>query len=195
MMEKKLDDVYGMLRQADETEEWEVGMVPASLCELTPSVGQAMKEVLLLAANLPFAHVLRSINFIWAVDDVGKMHVSVEEVALIDGATVMPGLPVRRGVDARVSKDQKLGHPCVAPTGNARIAGEIYIDESTDEEGLLAWTLNVRSGRFHRTKERRPNLNQIKNAAKMFARSMGLPISLDLIADMRMGSLDSGVSS
>lgn len=188
-----LDELYGRVRRAEYPRDWEHDLSPVSLCEFSKETGQAMAKFLEVAKLKPFQEVARSIQMIWGVDEMGRLHVSIEEVARINGVVVKPGHPIRRGVDSRVSLDQKLGHPCILPVSGGRIAGEIYIDNATWNKEL-AWTLNSESGRFHGSIERWSNARQIKNVAKIFAASIGSDISLDFRDDMRSAGTEQSVS-
>ncbi|MDZ4310064.1 MAG: hypothetical protein U1A24_05855 [Cypionkella sp.] len=185
-----LDDDFGPVRKATERYEWERECSPSSRCVLNDKVGQAMGDLLDAAASLPITGLARSANFIWGMDAGGEIWISAEEVAQINSLPVPKGFCARRGLPADVSLDKKLGHPCLMMDDSARIAGEIYIDTSTGEKETLAWTINARSGRFHREIARRPSVAQISNAAKKFAIAMGRSVYLDLIDDISQANSD-----
>ncbi|QYK40740.1 MAG: hypothetical protein KF887_15205 [Paracoccaceae bacterium] len=180
-----LDELYGLPRSAESTNDWETGHEPLSLCFFDAGVGKAMAEFRELALAQPFRAAAQTLNFIWGMGEDGKIRIAIEEIAQINERPVPRGIPIRRGMDPMLSSEKKLGHPCIVAHGTARIAGELYLDESTDVENELAWTLNARSGRFHGSEDRRPKIEQIRNVARIFARNMNCRISLDLIDDMR----------
>ena len=192
-MMEELDNFYGLVRKAEYPREWEKNAEPISLCEFTAETGQVMAKFLEVARLKPFMAIARSIQLIWGVDEMGKLYVSIEEVARINGVQVKPGHPIRRGVDPKISLDQKLGHPCVLPESGGRIAGMIYIDDATVDGGL-AWTLNAESGRFHGTIDRWPTNKQVKNVAQIFATGVGSNVSLDFKDDMRSALTELSVS-
>lgn len=109
----------------------------------------------------------------------GTVTVAAEEVASINSKSVPPGYPVRRGLGYGITSEQKLGHPCLVD-GEARAAGELYIDESEDER---VWMLNFKSGRFHSGENAPPTRPQAENIGQLIANLLNCDVELHLDDD------------
>jgi hypothetical protein len=90
-----------------------------------------------------------AVTVIWIVTSEGEMIFALEETIVEGGTSRRPrmrGIPLNGNV-------KPLGHPLLVNGAGARIAGELYIDNSSGESAL-GWVLNNRSGRYgmHRSR-------------------------------------------
>ena len=181
-----LDKEFGIVKNAissksDEPDMiWEKDRKPISLCSLDAQSALSMKQFLEACSNRPFREISRGITLLWAMAPSGDLWVAVEEIAELNGVSIVGGYPIRRHFPVAVDAERKLGHPCLLDGLEARAAGELYLDQVGDKFG---WHLNFESGRFHREPERRLNDDQIKNVAKQFANRIDVPIHLDINGD------------
>ena len=186
-----MDGRYGTLRDAlgnqdanaDGRQQWEVGLTPASTCTLDHELGASLAEFSRVASTSLLRSASRSLTFIWGMEANGDVKIAVEEVARINKSTVQKGFPTRRGIRKELTLDDKLGHPCIMSSKQARIAGELYLDSRANDQEGLTWTLNARSGRFHEPPERRPSATQLLNVAKIFANAFGVAVELERTRD------------
>lgn len=106
------------------------------------------------------------------MDGEGKIHIAVEELAVMQAETAYSGYPRRRGY-RHPSEDKKLGHPTLLNQKSARIAGELAFDEI---DGSLRWVFNANSGRYCRSNP--PLAEQVEAVADIF-RNFGLDVYVD----------------
>jgi hypothetical protein len=113
--------------------------------------------------------LINDVAIIWAVDSVGSIWFSIEEIFYDGRATGLPrfqSFEPARGVP-------KLGHPSLISAGKGRIAGEVYLDSSAPTP---IWMINNRSGRYGRHKSR--TFRHLQNAANEF-RSFGIELAVE----------------
>jgi hypothetical protein len=168
-----LDGKYGVLRDPDNTDDWERGRRPLSRVRLNSQVAVSLGEFSKLASQSIFRSLATAHTYIWAMDVDGTVFIAVEELAIIQENARFQGYPRRRGFQ-HPSENQKLGHPTLLDSGPARIAGELALDEA--EDGSIIWILNVRSGRY--CKRLPPNRSQIENVRELFEAN-GLEVTID----------------
>jgi hypothetical protein len=180
-MDDQMDSRFGTLRcaigngEANEEgrQQWEVDMKPVSTSTLSDDLGQSLLMFLKAATTNLLQTASRSLTFLWGMEADGKVKIAVEEVARINGKPAPMGFPSRRGMRKDLTLDDKLGHPCIMSTNEARIAGELYLDQASSSDGRLVWRINAQSGRFHEPPERRPSPDQLINVAQIFASAIG----------------------
>lgn len=182
-----LEQRFGPLKKAISQEggnegsrTWEKQRKPASLCELCSGSARKLSFLMQAGAGAPFSQLAKSFTILWVVDEWGKFHLAVEELAAVGDETIDEGFAIRRNFPADIAGERKLGHPCLVESEQARAAGELYLD---DLDGEYGWYLNFNSGRFHREPARRPSEEHISNIAQHFANKLELDIHLDLPGD------------
>jgi hypothetical protein len=165
------DDLYGKIRIARLREngscfqDWEVGHSPVSLFKLDETTALQMAEALNLAKQAPFGLALTTIGYVWVMDAKQTVWISVEELALADGIK-RRGIPKRR-FGQHPALEKKLGHPTLIAGGQARIAGELAIEEIS---GRFRWVINCSSGRYCYDEALRPKVHQLINIVGLFKR-------------------------
>ncbi|MBY3514194.1 hypothetical protein HFN76_18450 [Rhizobium laguerreae] len=172
-MSEDLNKSYGIPRLPDKVDEWERKRAPASLSDLDGNLAKTLTELALLAQTDLMKSALRAKNYIWAMDETGRIVLAVEELALTAPEAPYTGYPRRRGY-RHPSEEKKLGHPTLLGEGHARIAGELAFDE--DEEEVLHWVLNANSGRY--CKQNPPSKAQVDQVAERF-RELGVEVGVD----------------
>lgn len=114
-----------------------------------------------------------SVCLLWAVDRQGEVKVALEEVCEVAN----PDRKYPRMRQLLLNPDvEALGHPCLVSNFEARIAGELILDE--DENGILEWYLSNNSGRFGYGNQREER--HLQNVADMFFFA-GVSVKLDYI--------------
>jgi hypothetical protein len=174
-----LDNEYGCPRLPLKVEPWEVSRSPKSKCLLTEEIGSNLASMLAASTPQLFRHAARTLTYIWAMDSEGAMHVAVEELAEMPDGTRVEGYPRRRNFPVHPSEEKKLGHPTLLDAGEARVAGELFLDE---KEGNLYWFVNVSSGRYCRIVQ--PSEVNVSNVVKWFREIAHVDVRLD---DIREG--------
>lgn len=106
------------------------------------------------------------------MDHLGDIYIAVEEIALQSLAELHVGYPRLRGYE-HPSEHKKLGHPTLLGGGEARIAGELALDEM---KGKLHWFLNAHSGRYCR--QLPPSKSQLASVAASF-KQFGVLVEVD----------------
>lgn len=158
MQDLNPDERYGRLRAASSVQEWEKEFSPLSTCELTEDVGEVLRLYIDVASHNILSHSARALLFIWMMDSECRIWIAVEEFSPHENPAIA-GFP---RLDEFTQK--KLGHPSLRRGEQARIAGELFLDEG--ENGDLYWCFNVSSGRF--CKEQPPNDSQQRAALERF---------------------------
>ena len=112
---------------------------------------------------------VRDLVILWLVDADGRILFAWEELVVNGEPQQVPKhvrLPLMAGCE-------KLGHPSLIDCGQARIAGELFFDETTSSP---AWRLNNRSGRYGIHETRRPE--HLANVSKAL-REKGILVEED----------------
>lgn len=147
----ELDSVFGRLRGPSEVNEWENGRAPHSLVVLDAAVSSALLEYRRVCQASLLIRAAQAFAFIWAMDVQGHIVIACEELSdealEYDGEVPHQGYPRRRGIGSHPVEKKKLGHPTLVSCGQARVAGELYLDI---DEGNLFWFVNCSSGRYCR---------------------------------------------
>lgn len=169
-----LDHEYGKLRAPYKVDPWEVGRCPESRSVLTRDLGQFLAGYRKVSQNGLFKHAARSITYLWAMKDNGEISIAVEELAEMPDGTEVRGFPRRRNYPRHPAEEKKLGHPCLVEERDARVAGELFLDEVT---GTLCWYVNVSSGRYCRFHP--PTPAQVANVVQQFRELIDEEVKLD----------------
>ena len=179
-MSEDYDVIYGVPLEPSDISPWEVERTPLSLTCLDEA-GERLRAFAHGCRSTTFENVATSVTLLWAMEPSGKVAVAVEELAELPNGDELTGHPRRRNYPRHPSEEKKLGHPCLVGHGQARIAGELFLDQT--EEGRLLWHMNVNSGRYCR--QNPPTDAQTKLLADLFARAIGETVELDRIEDDR----------
>ena len=169
-----LDDPFGILRPPAKVDTWEQGRAPRSKSTLTTAIG---RRLVLVAQQMddPLLHgVARSVTFLWAMEAEGTISLCVEEVAEMPDGSDLSGYPRRRSFPSHPVHEKKLGHPTLVAGGQARVAGELFLDMRPDG---LRWYMNVKSGRYCR--QQPPSRHQIAAVLAHFQSMLGKDVRLD----------------
>ena len=169
-MEDDLDSRFGVvgLRSGVHVRALETKFRPKSLVQLNDDSRDWIEELKLLAGLTHLRVMSESVRLLWAVRQDGSIWLAFEE--LVDpsrgaiGTVFVPDMQVPPGVD-------KLGHPALVEGKEARIAGELYLDEGH-------WQINNKSGRFGFLSDR--SIFHLENVAAMF-NQYGLEVGIDFI--------------
>lgn len=169
-----LDDEFGRLRGPQSVDPWEVHRLPLSKCMLTQDVGRSLSDLRKICSSQLLRYAARTLTYIWAMDGAGDIHLAVEELAeTVDGITVQ-GYPRRRNFPVHPAEEKKLGHPTLLDGGEARVAGEFFLDE---KNGTLFWFVNVGSGRYCQLTP--PTAEQIESVLRHFRQIVEEDVLLD----------------
>ncbi len=174
MQSENLDFQFGKARIPADIYDWEKNKQPISLCELDEDVGSTLAKLVRIANCTLLRKAARSKGYIWLMDELGKVWIAVEELALLPDGRELTGHPRRRDFPVHPAQEKKLGHPCLVDGKKARIAGELFMDEI---DGKLKWHLNDNSGRY--CKSNPPRRHQIGNILNHFNGILGCEIVLD----------------
>lgn len=169
-----LDEEFGALRVPHRVEPWEEGRVPKSRELLTPEVGKKLRDLRLAAATPLLRYSVKTVTYIWAMDERGDVFIAVEELAEMPDGSRIEGYPRRKNFPVHPAEEKKLGHPTLVGGGRARLAGELFLDELAGE---LLWFVNVSSGRYCRFSP--PTLEQAKRILKKFQLLIEADVRLD----------------
>lgn len=167
-----MDSQFGSVRSPEKIDKREEGRRPESISTLNGSLAGNLEKLKALAQCDLFRFAARAKNYIWAMDEAGKIVIAVEELALDRPEADYTGYPRRRGYK-HPSEEKKLGHPTLLNGGKARIAGELAFDD--DDDGLV-WVLNANSGRY--CKQMPPTNAQIDAVAGVF-KGLGVDVKVD----------------
>lgn len=151
------DSRFGLPRPPTSIQPWEHDVAPVSKVLLDVDSGKALKDYGQVASSALFRAAAKCFLFIWAMDIDGAVHVAFEEVLppeTSSGPPLLCGHPRRRRFPAHPAAEKKLGHPTLVSCGNARIAGELFLDEC---DRKLMWYINVASGRYCRDMQPTPD--------------------------------------
>lgn len=181
-MPENLDALFGPSIPAQRTpgrslavDDWERGNKPVSFSTLGDESAAPLKRFMSdVSAGWRVGRTLCfDVLIIWAVDESGEIVFAVEE-------TIEAGAPTGRAKHQRAEATQrldKLGHPALVGGGNARIAGEIRLQEAAD--GRIYWEINNRSGRYGLEKSRK--IEHLSNVKDQFAK-FDLTLEPDFVA-------------
>lgn len=170
----ELDKNFGSLRSPYKVDPWEAGRRPESLSELTPELGKHLASYRDVVQTCLFKHAARTLTYLWVMRDDGEIAMAVEELAEMPDGTDVHGFPRRRNYPRHPAEEKKLGHPCLVSECDARVAGELFLDELT---GTLCWYVNVSSGRYCRFEP--PTPDQVANVVELFRDLIGDDVKLD----------------
>jgi len=92
-----LDEEYGELRDAVKIEEWEKNCQPISLSELDADLANSLSELEKIVQCDLLRADARIKNYIWAMDEEGKIKIAIEELAVYKSEAQFNGYPRRRG--------------------------------------------------------------------------------------------------
>ena len=172
-----LDDEFGRPRTPQSVDPWEFRRYPLSKCILTDEVGESLRALRKVCSSQLLRHAARTLTYIWAMDKAGVVHFAVEELAeTVDGITV-EGYPRRRNFLVHPAEEKKLGHPTLLDGGEARVAGEFFLD---NKAGTLFWFVNVGSGRYCQLTP--PTTDQVENVLRLFRQKVEDEVLLDDIS-------------
>jgi hypothetical protein len=177
-MTAKLDSDFGIPRSpggALPIANWErkngVTVRPLSVTTFDARTGQHLVALQTIANTTFFGTAIASINYLWAIAVDGSLVVAVEELAVEDAVSAA-GLPRRRS-GQHPAETKKLGHPTLVNCGQARIAGELALDNTASG---FAWVLNANSGRYCSVIT--PKRSHLLNVQQMLA-GFGLTVRID----------------
>lgn len=167
---EELDVCYGIVgrRKGSSVRFLEKKFRPNSYCVLGESSGGLISDLKQLASLSTVSVLTESVRLIWAVSRNGQVHLAFEE--LVDpnkgqlGQVFHPGMNLKPRID-------KLGHPALVNDTEARISGELYLDDG-------AWVINNKSGRFGFLADRCEQ--HLANVAAEFAKQ-GLEVEVDFL--------------
>lgn len=147
-----LDLRYGGPRGPHEINDWEQGREPLSLATLNGELGQTLLSYRTICQAPLLRKAAQCFTLIWAMDESGEIRIAYEELtteALEHEGTIasFKGYPRRRGATTHPVEFKKLGHPTLLKSGDARVAGELFLDFV---DGSLFWFVNCSSGRYCR---------------------------------------------
>lgn len=155
MTKEELDESYGAPRAALRVDPWEVNRAPKSKTFLDEPAGSALKQYREVSEFTLFVFAAKCVSYLWLIDVRGQFVLAVEELAEMPDGTSITGFPRRRDYPVHPAEEKKLGHPTLVGGSDARIGGELFLD---DPDGSLQWFVNVNSGRY--CKETPPNAQQ-----------------------------------
>lgn len=160
-----LDEQFGPPLEPEGIRPIERGLEPSNLVEFDDAVARALKGLLDVANQTPLVNnILESMTFLWGVSVEGRLMVCVEEMCWATNPDTR--FPRLRGMPLDATPFAALGHPLLFEGGQARIAGELFLDESL---GGLDWTITNKSGRYGFGASR--VFVHLENAAKLFQRN------------------------
>jgi hypothetical protein len=168
---------FGTVKRPNRVDSWEEGATPRSLVELDAKTGKLLKKYRTLSQSNLMKFDAMAKRFIWAINADGKLLVAVEELAGMPDGRDSVGHPRRRKFPIHPAQERKLGHPCLVNGLGARIAGELFVDETGN--GTLVWYINVKSGRYCR--DEAPNSNQEANVLQLFRTLIDQTIVFDVL--------------
>lgn len=148
-----LDVVYGLPRLPSLMREWEAGVSPVSKSKLDRDLGQKLRIYRDLSGDGLFRAAAQCFLFLWVMDVDGNIIIAYEEIVTgeishsTNGSLLKNGHPRRRGFPSHPADEKKLGHPTLVGGGEARIAGELFLDIL---DGSLQWYVSCGSGRYCR---------------------------------------------
>jgi hypothetical protein len=182
----ELDEMFGQAKAPSLVHPWEVNRVPRSKSNLDKSTGQFFIAHKKLSNQEVFKFTASTITYLWAMDNDGKIHVAVEELAELpdhladpENKQEMTGHPRMRGYPYHPATTKKLGHPTLLAGAPARIAGELFLD-CVDGE-TLKWHMNDNSGRYCNINK--PTKSHKKNLLEFFQNILGEPIAFDDVGE------------
>lgn len=141
------DERYGPLRAPTHVQEWERNIEPVSKVLLSETIGRRLRDYQELSQCELFGAVSRCFMLLWVMDKNCDIWLAFEEIIAPPGAHNLTGHPRRRGYPTHPAEEKKLGHPTLISCGEARAAGELYLDQEDDSTELF-WHVNVGSGRY-----------------------------------------------
>lgn len=109
---------------------------------------------------------VRDLLILWVIDEEGRFTYAWEELVVEGKPQQVP----RHNRLELTHRCDKLGHPSLVGCGEARIAGELYLDETGSS---VAWVLNNKSGRYGLHPTRTPH--HLRRVADML-RDAGVPV-------------------
>lgn len=173
----KADEAYGSLRMPTEVKAWEAGKSPVSKVMLDDETSKSINKFKDVAECRLFSAFARSFQFIWVMDRNCAIWIAYEELVPATEDPSLLGHPRRRGFPSHPSEEKKLGHPTLINGGEARAAGELYLDEDEADPAKLIWQVNVGSGRYCR--DNPPTAAQCEAIHKLFRMILGESVHWD----------------
>lgn len=170
-LQNDLDSRFGRIgrRAGNHVRHFERKFKPLSLFILGRDSRQVIEDLRKLSDLTEIAVLSRGIRLLWAVSREGEIHVAFGE--LVDpnlgsiGQTFQPSMNLPTGLN-------KLGHPSLIDDNEARISGELYLDDGV-------WVINNKSGRFGFLEDR--SEVHLSNVAAEFVKH-GLKVEIDFLA-------------
>lgn len=170
-MSSKLDNKFGSVGRKSglPVRELELKHQPKSKFKLSNTCPLCKKQIgdLIEFAKMSGVSVLaNSFRLIWGVNRKGEIYVSFEELASSSSGLINAVYNSKMNLK---DGNDKLGHPSLLDDKEARISGELYLDNA-------AWVINNGSGRFGYIGDR--CIDHLNNVANEF-NNVGLRVSVD----------------
>lgn len=158
-----LDEVFGPPLGPKYVREAEQRANFSNTFAVDPLSARYLAELAEMCLNYPtFRDLALNLCFLWAVDIEGEIWVTMEEVCLLGHFGKRFPRMRNMPLDASLAA---LGHPLLVNRGQARIAGELMLDNPRDG---MQWVINNKSGRYGFGEHRAAA--HLENVAAAFAR-------------------------
>jgi hypothetical protein len=167
---KDLDESFGRVgRRSNVTvRALERKFRPVSLFVLENGCESTVSQLVQLGKLSAIRILAESVRLIWSVNRSGVIYVAFEE--LVDPNKGPTGKVFTPSMEILVGQD-KLGHPALLNDNEARISGELYLEDG-------AWVINNKSGRFGFLDDRCEA--HLSNVSEIFRR-YGLVVEIDFL--------------